>query len=136
MTLTTAGTLIGLAIAGSLAWFIGGSTGTGLLAGFLCGASVAGLCLAWQRHVLTWHPERLVHVAVAGFLVKLATVLAGALALRYIDTQAEIADWRSFLVAFAASAVLVLIPGTIENMHKLNPSRARREVASCREIAS
>jgi MFS family permease len=130
MTLTTAGTLIGLAIAGSLAWFIGGSLGVGLVAGFLCGASVTGLFLAWQRRVLARHPERLVHSAVAGFLVKLAAVLAGALALRYIDSEAEIADWRSFLVAFAASSVLILIPGTLENMQKLNSSRARREVAS------
>jgi MFS family permease len=130
MTLTTAGTLIGCAIAGSLAWWIGGSLGTGVLAGFLAGASVTGLCLAWQRHVLTRHPEKLVQVAVASFLVKLGAVLAGALALRFIDSQAVIADWRSFLVAFAVSAVLVLIPGTFENMKKLKPSRVRAEVVS------
>jgi hypothetical protein len=63
-------------------------------------------------------------------LLKLAAVLAGALALRFIDSDAEVADWRSFLVAFAASAVLVLIPGTIENMRKLESARPRRETAS------
>jgi hypothetical protein len=130
MTHTTTGTIAGLALAAALAWFLGGSLGRGVMAGFLCGATVTGVCLAWQRHVLAFQPERLVLTAVSGFLLKLAAVLAGALALRFIDSDAEVADWRSFLVAFAASAVLVLIPGTIENMRKLESARPRRETAS------
>jgi hypothetical protein len=123
MTHTTAGTLIGLAIAGAVAWFAGGSLGRGILAGAVAGAFITGLCLAWQRHTLEYKPEKLVHVAVAGFLVKLAAVLCGSLALRAFDGSLEIADWRGFLVTFVVTAVLVLIPGTIENMRKLAPRR-------------
>ena len=130
MTHTTTGTLAGFALAAALAWFMGGSLGRGVLAGFVCGASVTGLCLAWQRHVLTFQPQRLVQTAVAGFLLKLAAVLASVLALRFLDSDARVADWRSFLIAFAASAVLVLIPGTIENMRKLEAARPRREATS------
>ena len=130
MTYTTTGTLIGLALAAGLAWFIGGSLGRGVMAGAVCGAAVTSVCLAWQRHVIAFDAPRLVQTAVAGFGVKLVAMLAGALALRFIDSRAEIADWRGFLVAFAVSAVLVLIPGTFENMRRLSSSRARREVAS------
>jgi hypothetical protein len=130
MTLTTAGTLLGLAIAGSLAWWLGGSVGTGLIAGFVAGASIAGLCVAWQRRVLATHPERMLQVAVAGFLAKLAAVLAGTLILRFVDSEATIADWRSFLLSFAAAAVLVTVPGALENVRKLGRRQAREEVAS------
>jgi hypothetical protein len=130
MTLTTVGTLIGLAVAGSLAWWVGGSSGTGVLSGFVTGALVAGLCVAWQRRVLASNPARMLHAAVAGFLIKLAAVLAGSLALRFMDAEAVIADWRTFLVSFAAAAVLVSIPGTIENVHKFGRPRASTEAAS------
>jgi MFS family permease len=130
MTHTTTGTLIGLGAAAFLAWWIGGSLGTGLLAGCLAGASVAGVSIAWQRRVLATHPEKLVTAAVAGFLLKLAAVLAGVLALRFLDSEARIADWRSFVVAFAVAAVLVLIPGTLEVVRKLGIARVRKEPVS------
>jgi hypothetical protein len=138
MTHTTTGALIGLAAAAFLAWWIGGSLGSGVLSGFLAGAFVAGLSIAWQRHILSTRPEKLVAAAVLGFLFKLAAVLCGVLALRYLDPEARIADWRSFVVTFAVASVLVLIPGTLENMRRLSPKlapklsmmSARKETAS------
>jgi hypothetical protein len=58
------------------------------------------------------------------FLLKLALVLAGALALRYVPALSASADWRAFLLGFAASSVLVLFVG----LWGLFPQRLRRSI--------
>jgi hypothetical protein len=56
MSLTTTTTLALLALAAGVAWYLGGREGTGVLAGFLAGASIAGLSLALQRRIATEKP--------------------------------------------------------------------------------
>ena len=87
---------------------LGGALGAGVLAGYLLGAGLAGLSFLYTRHVLATQPARALHATVVGFLVKLAALLIGALSFRYIDAAGERADWRSFLVAYAAAVALVL----------------------------
>jgi hypothetical protein len=130
MTLTTLGALLGLALAATIAWWVGGSLGTGILCGCACGEIVTGAGLAWQRRVLAVRPKRLMLAATASFLIKLATILVATLALRALDAGAEIVDWRGFLVAFPAAAVLVLLPGTLENMRQLRFAQAGKEASS------
>jgi hypothetical protein len=83
--------------------------------------------LAWQRRVLARRPKRLMLAATASFLIKLACILGVTLALRALDGAAEIVDWRGFLVAFPSAAVLVLLPGTFENMRQLKFAHSRKE---------
>ena len=45
---------------------------------------------------------------------QLLALLLGALSFRYLAPAAERADWRSFLIAFAAAVALVLPLGTLE----------------------
>jgi hypothetical protein len=130
MTLTTIGALLGFALAASIAWWVGGSLGNGIFAGATCGEIVTGACLAWQRRVLALAPKRLMLAATASFLIKLACILAATLSIRALDGAAEIVDWRGFLVAFPAAAVLVLLPGTLENMRRLKLARARTEASA------
>ena len=127
MTLTTLGALLGLALAASIAWWIGGSLGAGIIAGFASGEIITAACLAWQRRVLAVRPKKLMLAATVSFLIKLACILVVTLALRALDGAAEIVDWRGFLVAFPAAAVLVLLPGTLENMRQLKLAHAHKE---------
>lgn len=87
---------------------LGGALGSGVLAGYLLGAGLSGLGFLHQRHTLATRPERALSAAVLGFLVKLGALLFGALALRFLEPAGARVDWRSFVVAFAASVALVL----------------------------
>jgi hypothetical protein len=49
---------------------------------------------------------------VLGFLVKLAALVAGALAGRFLEPAGARADYRTFVVAFAAAVALILPLGT------------------------
>lgn len=124
MTRTTLGTLVGLAIASLVAWQLGGSLGLGVMVGFVFGATITGLTLLYQRRVMLSHPGRLMQAMLHSFLFKLAVLLLGALSLRFIQPAAERADWRSFLVAFAGAALIVLILGTLDNLRTLKEGRS------------
>lgn len=87
---------------------LGGALGAGVLAGYLLGAGLAGLSFLYTRHVLATQPARALQATVVGFLVKLAALLLGALSFRFIEAAGERADWRSFVVAYAAAVALVL----------------------------
>ncbi len=125
MNMSTIGAVIGLVAALGVRWSLSGALGNGVLLGYFAGACVTGATLVWQRHELAHHPERLLVTALAGFAVKLAVVLGGALCLRYLEPAAALFDWKSFLITFAASAILILIPGTIDNVRTLSTHRPR-----------
>lgn len=125
MNASTVGALIGLAAALAVGWTLSGSAGNGVVLGYLAGALVTGATLVWQRHELAHRPERLLMTALTGFSIKLAVVLGGALCLRYLEPAAALFDWKSFLIAFPASAILILIPGTIDNVRMLSTQRPR-----------
>lgn len=121
--LTSLVLLTGTVLSAVLAWQIGGPQGAGVLAGFLCGVTVSGLCLARQRQLLRQHPERVLRGVAESFALKLAFVLLGALAFRYVDAAAQRVDWRAFLVAFAGAVVVVAAIGTV---HALGDAAGRR----------
>jgi len=87
---------------------LGGAQGGGVLAGVTVGAGLSCLSFLYLRHVLLTRPERALHATVLGFLVKLAALLLGALAFRFVDAAGAHADWKSFVIAFAAAVVVVL----------------------------
>jgi len=100
--------LAALALALVLAARLGGALGGGVLAGFAAGAGLSGLGFLYQRHVLATRPERALQAAVVGFLAKLAVLLLGALAFRFVEPAGARVDWRSFVVAYAAAVAFVL----------------------------
>lgn len=106
--------LVGLFAALAVAWRLGGTLGSGVMIGFLLGAAMSGLGVLYQRHLLVVHPERSLTAFVATFLVKLGLLVSGGLVFRFVDAAAARADWRSFLVAFAAAVVIVLPLGTFD----------------------
>jgi hypothetical protein len=125
MNASTAGALIGLVAALAVGWSLAGPTGNGAVLGYLTGAAFTGATLVWQRHELTHRPQRLFATAFTSFGLKCAVLLLAALYLRYSERAAQLFDWRSFLIAFAASAILIAIPGTIDNVRRLSSLRPR-----------
>ena len=121
MTRISLAVLAALLVAVLVGVRLGGALGAGVWAGFLLGAGLSGLSFLYQRHVLLTRPERVLAAVVVTFLVKLVALLLGALAFRYVEAAALRADWRSFLVAFAAAVAVILPFGTAE------AARAHRE---------
>jgi hypothetical protein len=105
---TTLGLLLGAGVACVIAWQVGGTQGTGIALGFLLGAGLSALGAAWQMHCLRFRPKRAMQAQVEAFLAKLIALVACGLLLRSVDVFAQVADWRSFLLGFAASVALVL----------------------------
>ena len=116
---TTTGLLIGLAVAAALAWRLEGPVAAGVLLGYLLGAALSGLGVAWQCHWLQRQPARLLRAQLEAFLVKLAALTVFALAFRFVGVLAERVDWRAFVVAFAAAVALLLPLGTWETARRL-----------------
>jgi hypothetical protein len=125
MTLTTLTTSIGLAAAVALAAWLGGAPGSGVLAGFCVGAAVTGWGVLRQRRVLRSYPQHAMRTMVEGFLAKLALVAVAAVLFVLVPALRQAADWRSFLLAFAAAVLLVLLPGTFDNARILKERRAQ-----------
>ena len=99
----------------------------GAFAGWTCGTLFTGLSLAWQRHQLVHHPERVFTALVQGFLFKLVVLGSGAAALRWLAPLAELADWRGFLVGYALAVALLGASGTAEilRMVRVGPKEQR-----------
>ncbi len=110
------GSLAALAVALAVAWRLGGTLGAGVVAGFLLGAGMSGLGVLYERHLLLTRPERALTAFVVAFLAKLAVLVLGAVAFRFIEAAAMRVDWRSFLIAFAAAVAVVLPLGTLDAM--------------------
>ncbi len=116
-------TLASLCVSLGVAWQLGGTLGAGVVAGFGVGALLSGLGVLYQRHVLFTRPERALAAFVLGFLAKALALVLGGLALRFIDAAAALADWQSFLVAFAAAVVVLLPVGSWEAVREWQTRR-------------
>ncbi len=123
MTLTTITTLVGLAASSAIAWLLGGRMGTGVFAGYLAGAFVAGLALLAQRRLSAMRPELLPASVMAGFLIKAFAMLVLVLVVRYVAPLAAVADARGFLFGFGGSTLLVLGPATLDTLRALDTRR-------------
>ncbi len=116
--------LVALAAAMAVAWKLGGTQGAGVLAGFALGAGFSGLTVLYQRHVLLTRPSKAFHAFFVCFFLKLAVLLTSALTFRFVEAAAQRADWKTFLIAFAA-AVLVVVPlGLLDVLAKLRERQA------------
>ena len=132
MNLTTLSTLLGLAGAALLAFRLGGAHGTGVVAGYLAGAGLTGALLARQRKILASNPKRALQSTVEGFLAKLGAVVLATLAILFVPGLRASCDLASFLLAFGAAVLLVLLPGTFENARFLRASAVQGTAATSR----
>lgn len=107
-------TLVCLPFALGLAWQLGGALGTGVLVGFVSAVAVSGLGVAWLIHVGRTRPHQFLSAFAVGFSFKLIVALMGGLAFRYIEPAAARVDHRSFLLAFASVALILLLVGVTE----------------------
>ena len=100
----------------------------GAVAGACAGAAASLWSAARVRRTLLGRAERAMRALVEGFLLKLAVLVAGAVALRWVDALAAHADWRAYALAFGASAVTVLLV----SVYELHAARAmpRKEPAA------
>ena len=114
MSLTTLTTLTLFALAAGLGWMLGGASGTGVFAGFLAGACVAGVSLAVQRKIARDHPRYVLQSVLGGFLFKACLMLVLTLTVHYVDALAAVCSAFTFLLAFAATTLAILVPGTHE----------------------
>jgi len=113
--------VLALAVACVLASRLGGAQGAGVLLGYSLGAGLSGLGCLYLRHAMATRPERALAATVVSFLVKLAALLIGALAFKYVDAAAARVDWRTFTLAFAGAVALVLPIGTWEAVRARRP---------------
>jgi len=124
-----AAVLVALVVAVVCASRLGGALGGGVLAGYLLGAGLSGLSFLHLRHVLATRPERALQATVVGFLFKMGALLAGGLVFRYVAAAGARADWRSFLVTYAAAVAVVLPLATwaaVEEQRRRRASGALR----------
>jgi hypothetical protein len=124
MNLTTTTTVALLALAAGVAWYLGGREGTGVLAGFLAGATTAGTSLALQRHIAREKPRFIVHAVFAGFLLKAFVMLGATLIVAFVSPISRVCDPVMFLIAFAGAALLILLPATLDTLRIVAPKRA------------
>jgi uncharacterized membrane protein HdeD (DUF308 family) len=111
---TTAAVVLGLVAVLAAGAALDVREATGAWLGYLLGSALCGFGILWQGHWMRVAPRRALAAQLEGFLVKLLAVAAGALAFRYVDALADVADWRAFTVAFAAAVALLLPISTYE----------------------
>jgi len=121
MSLTTATTLCLFALCVALAWWLSGREGAGVLGGFLCGAAIAGATLGLQRKIALERPRFLVHAVFAGFLIKAFALLALTLLVALVPAISANVHPVAFLVAFAGTALLILLPATLDTLKLVTP---------------
>lgn len=124
--------LAALAAALLVASELGGARGAGVVLGTSLGAGLAGLSTLYTRHALRTRPARALQASMLGFLLQLFSVLIGGLAFRYVESAAARADYRSFLIAFAAAVALVLPFGTWCALHERRKSSTTAPAAPAR----
>jgi hypothetical protein len=111
MTRTLLATSLCIAVGALLAWRIGGVVGRGVLIGAVTGGLVASVGVALQLKIARTAPKRLMGAMAVAFCMKLLAALLGAVTLRFVPFAASRGDWESFLLSFAACAVIVMLIG-------------------------
>ena len=119
MNSTLLAIIAGLGVAVLVAWQLEGTFSSGIVSGYLFGASIGVLGVSYQRHVLRTAPHKLMNAMAVGFLFKLAGLLLAALSLRFIEPVARVLDWRGFILAYVAAALVSLVFGARDNARML-----------------
>ena len=109
----------GLGAAALVAMQFEGLIARGILTGYALGICVSLTAGLWLRHVIRTRPERAMRGLLEGFCMKLAGLFICAVCLRFVDSVGSLADWRSFLLAYAVAALLGLFSTTWENSRVL-----------------
>jgi hypothetical protein len=92
-----------------------------VLAGYLLGAAVTLWGIEYQKHVARTRPAAIWTAFTISFLVKLAGLGVAPAFLYLFPALGERCDWRSLLIAYGFSAVLVLLVGSPEVARALRP---------------
>ena len=111
--------LLGVLVASLVAWRLGGVRGVGTAGGFLFGASLGVLAAHWQAHVARTRPAAVMQASLLGFLIVLFGVMISGLSLRFLDQAGALADWRAFLISYAAAGLIAIIAGAADTMYVL-----------------
>ncbi len=124
--------LAALPAAAAVALHLGDARGAGVAlgAGLAVAISIAGW-VAEARSVRSASPgaNAALTAFALTFLVKLFAVAIGAVCLRLNETLAAVADWRAYLLGFAAAVAWVLFIGSFR---RFGAARAPKEApASC-----
>lgn len=88
-----------------------GPIGLGSVMGICMGAGLGALGVLWVAREARRGGLHAFRAQTLLFLLKLGVLTAGALALRFLPQLEQSADWRAWLLAFAAASVLVLFVG-------------------------
>lgn len=122
MTRTNLVTLAGLAVAALVASQQEWAVGMGVVSGYLFGAAISLIGVAWQGHVARTRPRDVMRSTVESFLMQLGALLMSGLSLRFIEPLSARADWRAFLLGFASAAFLCLVLGSFDTARLLKGS--------------
>ncbi len=119
MTRTAIVCLIAVFAAAALGARLGGRTGVGIVAGALLGGAIGLAAHGLLARSLTRDFEASLRALLGAFGLKLA-VLAGAwAALTFVPALAAVAAPTGFLLAFAATAALLLAVGSLDHLRAL-----------------
>ena len=127
MSRTQLATLGGLALAALVAMRLERTVAVGVLSGYLFGAGISLLAVAWQTHLVRRRPSQVMQATVGGFLAQLVALMVGFLALRFVEPVAALADWRSFLLAFASASFVCLVFGSFDTARILKAGALQPE---------
>jgi hypothetical protein len=111
-SLLTIATLLGCLAALAVSFATGGTVGSGVMAGFLLGAAIGLFCLETLRRTSRVRPEYAFHAYLGTVFVKVLVMIGATLVLRFAEPLAARFEWRSFLIAYLAGALIVLVTGT------------------------
>ena len=75
-----------------------------------------------MRHTMRVRPALSLHAFALTFVLKLLVLVAGVLVFRYLEPAAARADWRSFLVSFAAAVAILSPIGSLDAVRVLRKS--------------
>jgi hypothetical protein len=90
---------------------VGGPMGWGVACGLLLGAAVSGFAAGLLRAKARSRPEHAFNAFIIGFMIKLGALFAVGLAYLVVPDLTERLDPKGLLLAYAASAVVLLAVG-------------------------
>lgn len=100
---------------GVVAAFVpGGNLGLGLAAGLILGACLSGFGVLGQKRLVRTRAAYVLPALAASFMLKLAALFVATFVFLRFPETAERFDPMATLLAFAFSAMVVLLAGTVE----------------------